>query len=405
MNDRVIRLTILDASLERNRWTVGFRPILAIPHFIWLAGWFVLAVLAAIPNWIVALARGTPSSTLHRFLSAYMRYAAHVGAYLTFAANPYPGFTGRPGSYPLDVEIPAPERQNRWVTGFRLVLAFPAILLADALVGFSSTGVAATAGFLGWFYCLARGRMAEGLRNASVYAIGYMAQVFGYLFLCTQRYPNSDPATYEFANAYRADPIRLAVTDDLQRSRLTTFFRLLLAIPHLVWLALWSIAALFAVIANWFATLVRGTSPRGLHNFLAAYLRYSIHVFAFIQLVANPFPGFTGAPGTYPVEAEIDGPQRQDRWVTGFRLFLVIPALLIASALATAAWLAALYNFFHGLFRAQVPRGLRNLGAYQLRYHAQAYGYLFLLTGRYPFSGPAAGWQMPLIPAAQPHQA
>ena len=32
-------------------------------------------------------------------------------------------------------------------------------------------------------------------------------------------------------------PIRLVVTDDLQRNRLTSFFRLIVAIPHLVWLA------------------------------------------------------------------------------------------------------------------------------------------------------------------------
>ncbi len=129
-----------------------------------------------------------------------------------------------------------------------------------------------------------------------------------------------------------------------------------------------------------FATVIRGTSPQGLHNFLAAYLRYQTHVYAFLQLVANPFPGFTGRAGSYPVDVEIEGPERQNRWVTGFRLFMAIPALIMSSALAAAALLAALYMWFHGLFRAQVPRGLRNLGAYQLRYQAQTYGYLYLLT-------------------------
>ena len=53
--------------------------------------------------------------------------------------------------------------------------------------------------------------------------------MIGYLLLLTERYPNSDPAVYESANVYRSDPIRLHVTDDLRRSRLTVFFRLLLA--------------------------------------------------------------------------------------------------------------------------------------------------------------------------------
>jgi hypothetical protein len=249
--------------------------------------------------------------------------------------------------------------------------------------------------------------MAEGLRNLIVYAIGYSAQVYGYLFLLTGRYPNSDPAVYESANVYRADPIRLTVADDLRRSRLTVFFRVLLAIPHFVWLVLWGIAVVFALIANWFATLFRGTPPRRLYDFLSAYARYQAHVYAFVQLVANPFPGFTGRPGTYPVDVEFDGPERQNRWVTGFRLILVFPALAILSALATAAVLAAVYSWFHGLFRAEVPRGLRNLGAFYLRYQAQVNGYLYLLTDRYPYSGPQAGWQMALAPPtpATPQQA
>ena len=413
MNDRAVRLTVSDPSLERNRWTVGFRLILAIPHFIWLAGWFSLATLVSIAQWIATLIQGEPSPMLHRFLAAYVRYAAHLAAYLTLSADPYPGFVGRPGSYPVEVEIPEPGQQSRWVTGFRLVLAFPALLLADALMGFGSSaaggasgssGVAATAAFLGWFYCLARGRMAEGLRNAAVYGIGYSVQVFGYLFFFTDRYPNSDPATYEFANVYRTDPIRMSVDDDLRRSRLTTFFRLLLALPHLLWFLLWSIVAVFAALANGVATVIRGTSPQGLHNFLAAYVRYATHVFAFLQLVANPFPGFTGKAGTYPVDLEIDGPARQNRWVTFFRLFLAIPTFLFASALASAGFLAAVFSWFYAMFRGEVPRGLRNLGAYQLRYQAQTYGYLYLLTERYPYSGPTAGGQMTLAPAAEAPQ-
>ena len=30
---------------------------------------------------------------------------------------------------------------------------------------------------------------------------------------------------------------------------------------------------------------------------------------AFVTLVANPFPGFTGAPGVYPLDLEVDDPR------------------------------------------------------------------------------------------------
>ena len=48
-----------------------------------------------------------------------------------------------------------------------------------------------------------------------------------------------------------------------------------------------------------------GRLPESLHRFLAAYVRYASHVFAFVTLVGNPFPGFAGRQGSYPVDIEI----------------------------------------------------------------------------------------------------
>jgi Domain of unknown function (DUF4389) len=409
MKDRAIRLVIRDPDLERSRLTVAFRLILAIPHFIWLVGWFSLATLVAIASWIATLITKTPPPMFHRFLSSYVRYAAHLVSYTSFAADPYPGFTGRPGSYPIDLEIDEPGEQNRWVTGFRFFLALPGIVLADTMLGFGTSfsggwgtqigGIVATGAFLGWFACIFRGRMPQGLRDMIAYAVGYSAQVNGYLFLLTDRYPNSDPAFYESANVVRDDPISILVEDDLRRSRLTVGFRILLAVPHLVWLVLWGVAVVFAAIANWFVALFRGRPSEGLHAFLEAYLRYQTHVMAYVQLVANPFPGFVGAPGSYPVDLELpEATEPQSRLVTGFRLFLAFPALLVASALLGVAYVAAFFGWFYALVRGEMPRGLRNLGAYALRYSAQTNGYLYLLTERYPYAGPSAGRQLTLSP-------
>ncbi|MGI8559004.1 MAG: DUF4389 domain-containing protein, partial [Solirubrobacteraceae bacterium] len=62
-------------------------------------------------------------------------------------------------------------------------------------------------------------------------------------------------------------PIRLTNTDDCERSRLTVFFRLLLAVPHVIWLELWSIAIAIVMIVSWFATLFTGRNPDALHRF------------------------------------------------------------------------------------------------------------------------------------------
>jgi hypothetical protein len=179
-------------------------------------------------------------------------------------------------------------------------------------------------------------------------------------------------------------PIRLVVNDDLQRNRLTVFFRLILAIPHFLWATLWGVIAVLAWIVNWFATLFMGRSPDGLHTFLATYLRYLTHVRAYALLVADPFPGFTGTQGTYPIDLEVDPPDRQNRLTVFFRFVLAIPALLLVYILTSLTQLLAVFSWFIALVMGRVPEGLRNFAALALRIETQTYGYLMVLTSRYP---------------------
>ncbi len=399
MSEHPIRLVVTD-DLQRDRLTVFFRGLLAIPHFIWLALWSIAALLAAVVNWLATLVRGRSPAALHRFLSAYVKYVTQFYGYLHLAADPYPAFDGQDG-YPIDLTIAPPGRQNRWSVALRGVLLLPAALIAYALVGapsggnsfgrssFStSLGVLAVAGVLGWFASMARSRMPRGLRDAAAYALSYGAQFWGYALLLTDRYPDSDPLAAVPDLPVRADPIRLRVEDDLRRSRLTVTFRLLLSLAHLVWLALWGIVVLFAAVLSWFVTLFAGRTPVWLHRFLSAYLRYQLHVYAYLYLVANPFPGFVGKRDSYPVELVVAERRRQNRWKTGFRLVLVIPAVLLASAYGTLAGLVALLGWFSSLARGRMPRGLRNAGALALRYLSQTLAYVLLLTDAYPYGGP-----------------
>ena len=404
------RIVVRD-DLERSRPTVFFRLILVIPHLLVLGIFSLLAFTLAFINWFAILF--TRKAVAHDMQSRYLRYATHVFAYLNLGANPYPGFEGAPGSYPIHAEIPPSEPQNRWKTGFRFVLVVPALLLGGALGvsggsssygNYYSVGVISAAAFLGWFAILAKGRMPRGLRDLVAYCLSYGVRFWAYALLVTDRYPDSDPLATKYGEPVPDHPIRISEDDDLRRSRLTVFFRLLLALPHIIWLSLWGIAVLFTVLANWFVTLFAGRPADPLHRFNGAYLRYLTHVSAYLYIVANPFPGFVGRPGSYPIDLQIAPRERQNRWKTGFRIILGIPALLLAGAIGGALGLVALFGWFVGLFTAKMPPGLRNLGVFGLRYQAQAYGYLFLLTGRYPFSGPSLE-QLPAPPAQVPEPA
>jgi len=399
-------------DFERTRAAVFFRLILVIPLAVWLVLWTIAMLFVAVVNWFVTLFTGTPAAGLMAFTCSYIRFAAHVESYFWLLADPYPRFEGRAGDYVVDIELPtAPTAQSRWVTFFRIFLALPALILTGVLgTGSSSNstrgqtryrapGLLLTVGVLGWFASLFTGRMPKGLRDAGVYSVGYSAQTLAYLLFVTDRFPSADPtAMLASVDPPPVHPVRIADQDDLRRSRLTVFFRLLLAIPHFVWLILWGIAFVFSVLANWFVTLFRGTPAGSLHRFNARYLRYAIHVYAFFLLVANPFPGFTGVAGSYPVDLVLPEPTRQNRWKTGFRLVLFIPAGIVAGALGWGLYVTAVFTWFYSLVRGQAPDGMHKLALYALRYLAQADAYVYLLTDAYPNASPLEGAE----PAPEP---
>ena len=407
---------VVEDDYQRTRVTVFFRLLLAIPHFIWFSLWTIWVVITSIVNWVISIFTGRPPAWFHGVMCGYIRYQAHLTAYLALVADPYPGFMGEAGEYPVDVKLPEePVAQRRWTIFLRLLLVLPALLVSSALAGLSAGNLSSSRGktrkgtgggallvvcaVLGWFASLVKGRMPKGLRDAGAYSIGYSAQASAYLLLVTDRYPNADPTEMlvDVTDRPPRHPVRVVGDPyDLRRSRLTVFFRILLALPHIIWLLLWSILVFFAVIGQWFVTLFRGTPAGGLHRFLTAYVRYRLHVYGYLMLVGNPFPGFTGAAGTYPLDLEVEGPQRQNRWKTGFRIILAIPCLLVSAALGGALFASAVLTWFYALVKGSAPWGLRNLSTYAIRYDAQVEAYLLLLTDAYPHASPLEGDDTPV---------
>jgi hypothetical protein len=178
-------------------------------------------------------------------------------------------------------------------------------------------------------------------------------------------------------------PIRLIANDDLHRSRLTVFIRLLLVISHVIVLYLWGILTMFAVLFAWIVGIFVGRVPNGLHNFMASYVRYQTRVTAYARILANPFPPFGGG-GTYPVDVEIAPAEKQSRLTIFFRLLLAIPALILAYVFLLGLEIVAFFGWIVGIITARMPAGLENLGVFCLRWETQTRAYAMLLTGRYP---------------------
>ena len=200
-------------------------------------------------------------------------------------------------------------------------------------------------------------------------------------------------AAFTGAAAEQVHPVRLVVHDDLRRWRLTVLLRWLLALPHLVLASAWLYLALPVAVVNWVIVLARGTAPAGLHAWMERFLRYWTHVQAYAWLVSDPFPGFRGWQGTYPVDLEIAPRRPQARWKTLLRLPLALPAYVLMTVLTTVLEVLAVIAWFIALAIGRVPKGMRDLMAYCLRYSAQTYAYLLLLTDRYPTLASGSGFQ------------
>ena len=111
------------------------------------------------------------------------------------------------------------------------------------------------------------------------------------------------------------------------RSRLTTFFRLILAIPLLVWGLIWWIGIVVVHVISWFALLFTGRFPRGLYNFTASYIRFSGRVLAYVNVMTDVYPPFGGGEeSSYPVRVEVGPPrEKYGRW----RVFLHGPIAVL----------------------------------------------------------------------------
>ena len=391
-----MRFVVRD-DLRRSRLTVAFRLILALPHLIWFSLWGSVMLLLLPLQWIWALITGRTIAGLHEVFDIFVRYSLHLYAYVFLAANPYPGFFGAAGSYPIDL-VPVPHgRQSRWSVGFRFFLAFPPYVLVAALgsgmvSSFGSllaigAGPALVIGPCAWFAALATGRMPPGFRDFTVYSGGYATRVMAYFLLLTGEFPDSDPRTVPLSPHPR-HPVRMSNEEDLGRHRLIVFFRLILSLPHFVWLTLWGLVVLLLAIPAWLITLATGRLPGRLHRFFARYVRYQANVLAFATLAGRLFPGFVGAPDAYPLEVDVDEPERQHRASIGFRWLLGIPAFMIWSAMSTIWLVAPIGAWCFALVTGRAPRGLQALLAYTIRYSAQTQAYLLLVTDRYPHSGP-----------------
>jgi hypothetical protein len=182
---------------ERNRLTVAFRFILAIPHLLLVGGpgfgigvgsdrtgvLGTVAAIAAFINWFIIVFTGRANEGLLSLQQYYLRWRARALAYEALLRDEYPPFGD--GDYPVTVDFPAViEGRNRWTVGFRLLLVIPQlIVLFFVLIAWVVTAV------IGWFAVLFTRRYPDGLWRFGLGAMKWILRVEAYMLLLRDEYP------------------------------------------------------------------------------------------------------------------------------------------------------------------------------------------------------------------------
>jgi len=183
----------------------------------------------------------------------------------------------------------------------------------------------------------------------------------------------------------------MAFAGPARQRRVTTAFRLLLAIPHFLVLSVLAIAAEVVAVIAWFAALFTGRLPAGLADFLTGWLRWSARVYAYVGLLTDQYPPFALADADYPVRLSA-APGRLNRLAVLFRLILAVPAWLLLVLIGYGAVVIGLVIWLIVLVTGTMPAPLHQAVAAVVRYGARFYGYFFLMSGTYPgglFGDPA----------------
>jgi hypothetical protein len=168
--------------------------------------------------------------------------------------------------------------------------------------------------------------------------------------------------------------------------RLTVGFRLVLAIPQFIVVALLFIALFAVAVIGWFGALFTGRLPDWAHAFISGVTRWNTRVSAYVFLLTDEYPPFALEDEDYPARPFPPENGRLNRWAVFFRVILAIPASAFAQIVNYGLTIPLLFvTWFIVLIRGEMPPSLYGCYSALLRYQFRFLSYFYLLTSEYPW--------------------
>ncbi len=192
-------------------------------------------------------------------------------------------------------------------------------------------------------------------------------------------------------------PMNLSIDyPDRNLDKLSTFFRILWAIPIWIVLALLVCTAVaweedtwwgggFVVLPTLLMIVFRQKYPKWWYDWNLAVARFATRFVAYLALLRDEYPS---TDEEQAVHLDIPYPNARDdlnRWLPLVKWFLAIPHYIVLWFLAIAAIVVVIVSWFAILFTGRYPKDLFDFVVGVFRWYLRVWAYAFLLTtDRYP---------------------
>jgi hypothetical protein len=197
-------------------------------------------------------------------------------------------------------------------------------------------------------------------------------------------------------------PVKLEVDyPDRKLNRLTTFFRIFMAIPILIiigvligatftkmggggWNGTYAVAGL-VVLPTILMLLFRKKYPKWWFDWNLALTKFSTRVSVYLGLLDDIYPSTDEEQSVKITMKYPDAQKDLNRWLPLVKWIMAIPHYIVLAFLAIAVFVVTIIAWFAILFTGNYPRSLFDFVVGVYRWSLRVSGYAFILvTDKYP---------------------
>ncbi|MCH7642746.1 MAG: DUF4389 domain-containing protein [Chloroflexi bacterium] len=176
-------------------------------------------------------------------------------------------------------------------------------------------------------------------------------------------------------------PLQLRIDYPEEANRLTTLFRMFMAIPILIVASLiTSSGAGLQIMAPLVMIVFRQKYPRWLFDWNLALTRFNTRVGTYLFLLRHEYPSTDEEQAVHLDFAYPDVQGDLNRWLPLVKWLLAIPHYILLAFLLIGVAIAAVIAWFAILITGKMPRGLFDYIVGVMRYATRIQLYAFMLT-------------------------